>query len=627
MVLRITTWNVNGIRNPFSYQPWRENRTFQAMFDKLEADIVVMQETKIQRKDLQDDMVLVPGWDVYFNLPKHKKGYSGVAIYTRSSKCCPIRAEEGITGVLCPPNSSISFRDLPPEKQIGGYPKPGQVCSALDEKTLDSEGRCVILEFPAFVLIGVYTPATRDETRTEFREGWINALDVRVRNLVAMGKQVFLCGDLNIIRSELDTAGLVERLRKEQMSLDDFYSTPTRRFFNHLVFGGRVVGERDEGREEPVLWDICREFHPGRAGMYTCWETRKNARPGNFGSRIDYVLCSSGIKEWFIDSDIQEGLLGSDHCPVYATLSDTVIKDEAETQLLDIMNPDGMFKDGQRLREWTNKDLLPTSAKLIPEFDKRRSIRDMFFKKPAPSSKPQTAQSANQDTGAMPGAASITANAPVEQVIDTKPSSQSFIKSNHFSVASQQKPATAKRQSDSATASSRSLKKSKATLSKEKSSSVPTQSSLMGYFKPKTSHATPNKETNTRSDEPTPTPSDNVAEESISQTKDGTGESVSTPDLVGGFGGDSKAGARSDGKVFDPIVSKESWSKLLGKRTVPKCEHDEDCQILTTKKPGINCGRSFFACSRPLGPTGKKEEGTEFRCGTFIWSSDWNGRQ
>jgi exonuclease III len=44
------------------------------MFEILEADIVVMQETKIQRKDLQDDMVLVPGWDVYFSLPKHKKG-------------------------------------------------------------------------------------------------------------------------------------------------------------------------------------------------------------------------------------------------------------------------------------------------------------------------------------------------------------------------------------------------------------------------------------------------------------------------------------------------------------------------------------------------------------------------
>ncbi len=48
------------------------------MFDILEADIVVMQETKIQRKDLQDDMVLVPGWDCYFSLPKYKKGDTGL---------------------------------------------------------------------------------------------------------------------------------------------------------------------------------------------------------------------------------------------------------------------------------------------------------------------------------------------------------------------------------------------------------------------------------------------------------------------------------------------------------------------------------------------------------------------
>ena len=50
------------------------------MFRILEADIVVMQETKIQRKDLVDDMVLVPGWDVFFSLPKHKKGEFGKSL-------------------------------------------------------------------------------------------------------------------------------------------------------------------------------------------------------------------------------------------------------------------------------------------------------------------------------------------------------------------------------------------------------------------------------------------------------------------------------------------------------------------------------------------------------------------
>lgn len=81
--MRLTTWNVNGIRNPFSYQPWSTTKTFPAMFDILEADIVVMQELKIQRKDLRDDMVMLDGWDCYFSLPRQKKGLSGDNGYVR----------------------------------------------------------------------------------------------------------------------------------------------------------------------------------------------------------------------------------------------------------------------------------------------------------------------------------------------------------------------------------------------------------------------------------------------------------------------------------------------------------------------------------------------------------------
>jgi AP endonuclease-2 len=43
--------------------------------------------------------------------------------------------------------------------------------------------------------------------------------------------------------------------------------------------------------------------------MFTCWEQKINARPGNFGARIDYVLGSEDMKDWFCDSNIQEGLL------------------------------------------------------------------------------------------------------------------------------------------------------------------------------------------------------------------------------------------------------------------------------------------------------------------------------
>lgn len=233
-----------------------------------------------------------------------------MVIYTRQSVCAPIRAEEGITGILCPPNSSKNFSNLPEEQQIGGYPTPAQLAaSAVDPTTLDSEGRCVVLEFPAFVLFGVYSPANRDETRDDFRLGFLDVLDARIRNLIAMGKSVLLTGDLNISREELDAANAEASMRKQGLTGLEFVSTPARRLFNHLIEGGKVFGERDEGREYSVLWDICRAFHPDRKGMFTCWEQKVNARPGNCGARIDYVLCSLAMKDWFSDSNIQEGLM------------------------------------------------------------------------------------------------------------------------------------------------------------------------------------------------------------------------------------------------------------------------------------------------------------------------------
>ncbi|KAI1079681.1 DNase I-like protein [Whalleya microplaca] len=617
MGIRITSWNVNGIRNPFGYQPWREKRTFEAMFDILEADIVVMQETKIQRKDLQDDMVLVPGWDVYFSLPKHKKGYAGVAIYTRNSVCSPIRAEEGINGVLCPPNSSTKFRDLPAGQQIGGYPRPGQLTGNVDEITLDSEGRCVILEFPAFVLIGTYSPANRDESRDDFRLGYLEALDVRVRNLVAMGKRVVLTGDLNVIRSPIDTANITDRLKKEGMSVEDFFSMPSRRLFNQLLFEGDNKGLRDEGREEPVLWDLGRLFHPTRQGMFTCWDTKKNTRPGNFGSRIDYVLCSDNMKNWVVNSNIQEGLMGSDHCPVFAILDDIVKIDGREVHLRDMINPPGMFKDGTRLREWTAKDLLPMSAKLIPEFDRRQSIKDMFFKKPAvPKSTPTPAKEPSASPSKEPEKAGPSTNA---NDVDPSPSPSPLEPIASTTSSAKTAPSGLKRTPSGTVSTSKPQKKMKSTLTKSPSSKG--QSSLMGFFKPKTT-SNSSKALNTEDDTSTSTGLDGASETSASQ---GLAKSEASDIDVSDTKDPSVPG--SPEKVFDPIESKESWSKLLGKRAMPRCEHGEDCISLVTKKAGINRGRSFFICPRPLGPSGEKEKGTQWRCGTFIWSSDWNGTQ
>ncbi|KAI3398624.1 hypothetical protein diail_8972 [Diaporthe ilicicola] len=589
-----------------------------AMFDILEADIVIMQEAKIQRKDLTDDMVLVSGWDVFFSLPKDKKGYSGVAIYTRNSKCCPIRAEEGLTGVLCPPKSAIKFRDLPADQQIGGYPSEDQLIGPVDQVMLDSEGRCVVLEFPAFVLIGVYVPANRDDTRTDFRMGFMSALDARIRNLAAMGKQVILAGDLNIIRTEIDTAGCAEQLRKEGMTLEDFLSSPSRRFFNQLVFEGQVIGERDEGREEPMMWDITRYFHPDRQGMFTCWETKKNARPGNFGSRIDYILCTAGMKDWFEDANIQEGLMGSDHCPVYATMADRVRHIGHDVYLSDIMNPEGMYKDGKRLRDWDTKDLLPQSAKLLNEFDRRRSIKDMFTKKPATPPVKQSqadATSAESAVGVDELPSTQISNVPpspspaATPVKPETPSTATF-----KSPSKNTSPATLPKRSAPST-SSRPQKRAKQGASKETGKPDPAQSSLMGFFKPK-------------APAPKAIAEEQQEEESEETTSTAVSQAEGTVDLNKEEERFVHGGEEVSGKVFDPIQSKESWSKLLGKKKVaPQCEHGEPCISYVVKKAGINCGRTFYMCSRPLGPSGQKEKNTQWRCATFIWARSADSKE
>jgi AP endonuclease 2 len=620
------------------------------MFDILEADIVIMQETKIQRKDLGDDIVLVPGWDVYFSLPKHKKGiyrfhmsdlaestltqgtgYSGVAIYTRNSICAPIRAEEGITGILTPPNSSTSFFDLPKDQQIGGYPTISQLsdCS-LDAATLDSEGRCVILEFPAFVLIGVYCPANRDETRDEFRIGFLNALDGRVRNLAAAGKRVVLAGDMNITRGAIDTAKVEEYIRKHEMTMDEFISRPATRMLNQLLFGGEVLGQRDEGREKPAMWDLCRLFHPDRRGMFTCWEQKINARPGNYGSRIDYVLCSEGCKEWFCESNIQEGLMGSDHCPVYAILKGRVAVDGEEILIRDIMSS-GMFSGGVRQREWSPKDLLPTSAKLIPEFDRRRNIRDMFSKKPTmPASENFSSKVVEGGEDESP----IQPSRICETECSRAPSSAGIAPmlslSRENSVV--ESPAPAKRQIETSTSTARQAKRNKSstapnpTPTAAKGQAGKGQSSLMGFFKPKTT--TSNGQGDSQSSATLDAESDSAsiaASEPLTPLRSATPFTFQSDNSPGQMSQSRSFDVSDQKDIIDPIVSKESWSKLLKKRVVPRCDHNEPCISLVTKKPGVNCGRSFYICPRPLGPSGQKEKNTQWRCGTFIWSSDWPG--
>ncbi|KAJ5768024.1 hypothetical protein N7533_000607 [Penicillium manginii] len=588
--------------------------TFESMFDILESDIVVFQETKIQRKDLRDDMVLVPGWDCYFSLPRFKKGefpffgtlcYSGVVIYTRNATCAPIRAEEGITGILCPPNSSVPFRELPPDQQIGGYPTIEQLTRSnqqtgddsaeenddessaaepsIDAATLDSEGRCVILEFPAFVLIGTYCPAYRDESRDSFRMDFLNALDARVRNLTAMGKRVFLTGDINISKLPIDSAHALEGIRKCTTTQEEFLSSPPRKLFNELLADGEVVGKRETGREQPVLHDICRSFHPERTGMYTCWDTRLNTRPGNYGSRIDYVLCSLEMRDWFSNSNIQEGLMGSDHCPVYAVFKAWVSHNDETVHIKDLMNPPWDVQ-GRRTSARVFFEVHATSVWATPPGVRRGQTKEhqgyvlpQAFERTKGQLYTYGINDAQLEGGWQCIRFARSKQRTAIAIPQTIPAS--------LELAHQTLQALCDAFGDcERTENPGWIFQTKAHWQ---------QRSFSGAIRN------------------LPVPSSAPGSALASSTEFPTGDL--TPSKLG------------DDLVIDPIVSKQDWGKLFTKKPVPKCDgHQEPCISLTTKKPGMNQGRAFWICPRPLGPSGEKEKGTQWRCPTFIWSSDWN---
>ena len=313
------------------------------------------------------------------------------------------------------------------------------------------------------------------------------------------------------------------------------------------------------------------------------------------------------------------------------------------------MNPPGMFLNGKRLREYSvTNDPLPLSGKLIPEFFGRRNIRDMFARKPSvqqSQSTDATITDLEQIEAAKTGdrVATIVHPSPVSTTAQVPPPSAPGIVTSSISVAGQKRPVAE-------VSSSKPLKRAKSSTSASASPAASRgQQSLKGFFKPKASSTTTTDSIVQEPKTPEAKHSVNYGDLYVQEAGDVIEASeraatisklaspTSTPkqSTQGATSGiQSNATSPSTARfastqdqetVHDPIQSKESWSKLFTKPVAPRCEgHNEPCITLLTKKPGMNLGRSFWMCPRPLGPSGAKEKNTQWRCQTFIWCSDWN---
>jgi len=207
--VKIVTYNVNGLRPRVA-----QHGSLRRLLDALDADIICFQETKLSRQDLSADVIMAEGYEAFVSCNRSAKGrgaYSGVATFCRVTSAfssqevaLPVAAEEGFTGLQdYAKNSEIvgDFVIATPVAEEG----LGEITRE-DLLRVDNEGRCIITDHGHFVLFNIYGPAVEegDKERVHFKLLFYKILQKRWEHLLALGKRVFVVGDLNIAPASID---------------------------------------------------------------------------------------------------------------------------------------------------------------------------------------------------------------------------------------------------------------------------------------------------------------------------------------------------------------------------------------------------------------------------------------
>ncbi|MFP4322911.1 MAG: exodeoxyribonuclease III [Anaerolineales bacterium] len=253
--MEIYAWNVNGIRAA-------QKKGFREWLEATQPDILGLQETKASPDQLDDELLNVPGYQVYW-ASATRKGYSGVALYTK----------------VAPQNVTIGLG-------ISEY---------------DDEGRTIVAEYDDFVLLTAYFPnGSRDHSRVPFKMAYKAAFLDYCNARRAEGKGVIFMGDVNTAHAEIDLA------RPKQNEKTTGFLPEERAWIDEAIGAGYV--------------DTFRSLNPDSVDAYSWWSYRGGAREKNVGWRIDYVFVSDDLLPRVRAARIHADVLGSDHCPVSITL-------------------------------------------------------------------------------------------------------------------------------------------------------------------------------------------------------------------------------------------------------------------------------------------------------------------
>ena len=245
--MKLISWNVNGIRACV-------NKGFIDFFNKIDADIFCIQETKCQKGQIELEF---EGYESYWNSAE-KKGYSGTAIFTKI--------------------------------------KPLTIKYGIGKEEHDKEGRVITLEVDKFYMVNIYTPNSKRELeRLDYRMIWEDEIKKYLLHLNKI-KPVIMCGDLNVAHKEID-------LKNPKANRHDAGFTDEER--------NKMTELLDAG-----FTDSFRYKYPDKENEYSWWSYMGRAREKNVGWRIDYFIVSNDIAKKIKDATIHQEVYGSDHCPV-----------------------------------------------------------------------------------------------------------------------------------------------------------------------------------------------------------------------------------------------------------------------------------------------------------------------
>lgn len=249
--MKVGTWNVNGIRA-------RQAQLLEWLARE-QPDVVCLQEIKASLDQLTFELRDIEG---YWGHWHGGKGYSGVALLFAKSfvPACPV----------------------------------------LEHPPFDFEQRVCMATVPTPVgevtFASIYVPNGGKDFDAKLR--FLEGLETWTAESLAAGRQLVICGDLNVARTDKD-------IHPKERKPNQVGARPEERaLFEQILAHGLV--------------DLARKLDPDNENLFTWWAPWRNLRQRNIGWRIDYVLASEPLASCVRSVVVQREFGTSDHGPVIA---------------------------------------------------------------------------------------------------------------------------------------------------------------------------------------------------------------------------------------------------------------------------------------------------------------------